>query len=438
MSIAARALGARAKKGFTTEEILQVAGRLVDLGCREVALIGGEAYLRPDVFRIVEFLASHGLRVSMQTGGRALHAERCKALKAAGLYGVGVSVDGPMRIHDKLRGNLGSYTAAMKALENAREAGMVVTSNAQINRLNYKHLWELVEALWKKDVIAWQVAITVPMGNAAEIRPEWILEPYMMVEVIDTLAAIQIEGVKRYDGTTREPFNIFCGNNIGYYGPRQTTLRSRPGGKESFWSGCKAGQYVIGIESDGTIKGCPSLPTAPYAGGNVLDTDIGELWQTSEAVRFTRDRTTDELWGFCKTCYYADECHAGCSWTAHCTLGKRGNNPFCYHRVKQLEKKGRARGLEAEGARAAEPVRLRVLRAGGRAAAGARDGRLRRRVRCSASSRDVAIRSATWVWGGGAIRERWWCGGWLRPASRSPSSRGTSWPCRRRTPRRPH
>lgn len=331
--------GRARQKELTTEEILQVAGRLVELGCREVALIGGEAYLRPDVFKIVEFLSSHGLRVSMQTGGRALHAERCKALKAAGLYGVGVSVDGPMRIHDKLRGNLGSYTAAMKALENAREAGMVVTSNAQINRLNYKHLWELVEALWKKDVIAWQVAITVPMGNAAD-RPEWILEPYMMVEVIDTLAAIQIEGVKRYDGSTREPFNIFCGNNIGYYGPHETTLRSRPGGKESFWSGCKAGQYVVGIESDGTIKGCPSLPTAPYAGGNVLDTDIGELWQTSEAVRFTRDRTTDELWGFCKTCYYADECRAGCSWTAHCTLGKRGNNPFCYHRVKQLEKSG--------------------------------------------------------------------------------------------------
>lgn len=324
---------------LSTDEILAVAKRLVELGCREVALIGGEAYLRPDVYKIVEFLASNGLRVSMQTGGRALHAERCKELKKAGLYGVGVSIDGPMQIHDKLRGNLGSYTAAMKALENARNAGMVVTSNAQINRLNYKHLWELVEALWKKGVIAWQVAITVPMGNAAD-RPEWILEPYMMVEVIDTLAAIQIEGVKRFDGTTREPFNIFCGNNIGYYGPHETTLRSRPGGKESFWSGCKAGQYVVGIESDGTIKGCPSLPTAPYAGGNVRDTDIGELWATSEAVRFTRDRTAEELWGFCKTCYYADECRAGCSWTAHCTLGKRGNNPFCYHRVKQLERRG--------------------------------------------------------------------------------------------------
>ena len=25
---------------------------------------------------------------------------------------------------------------------------------------------------------------------------------------------------------------------------------------------------------------------------------------------------------------------------AHCTLGKRGNNPFCYHRVVELAKRG--------------------------------------------------------------------------------------------------
>lgn len=323
---------------LSTAEIIEVANSLAEMGTREIALIGGEAYLRPDLPKIIEHLVSKGMRVSMQTGGRALHAERAKMLKAAGLYGVGVSVDGPMRIHDKLRGNLGSYTAAMRALDVSREAGMVVTSNAQINRLNYEHLWELVEALWKKGVIAWQVALTVPMGRAAD-RPEWILEPYMVPSVVDTLAAIQLEGIRRYSGKG-EPFNIFVGNNIGYYGPHETTLRSRPGGKESFWQGCKAGQYVIGIESDGKVKGCPSLPTAPYVGGNVRDKSVREIWDEAPEVRFARDRTTDELWGFCKTCYYAETCMAGCSWTSHCTLGKRGNNPFCYHRVKTLEKQG--------------------------------------------------------------------------------------------------
>jgi transposase len=46
------------------------------------------------------------------------------------------------------------------------------------------------------------------------------------------------------------------------------------------------------------------------------------------------------LWGFCKGCYYAEVCKAGCSWTSHVTLDKRGNMPWCYHRATQLERRG--------------------------------------------------------------------------------------------------
>ncbi len=330
--------GQARKRELSTEEVLGVAQSLADLGCREVALIGGEAYLRPDLYDVVAFLTERGIRVGLQTGGRALTAERARSLKDAGLHSLGVSIDGPARVHDKLRGNLGSHQAALRALDVSRDAGLVVTSNAQINRLNFELLWEHVEVLWERGVVAWQVQLTVPMGRAAD-RPDWIIEPHRVVDVIETLAAIQLEGLRRHEGDG-EPFNVFVGNNIGYYGPHETTLRSRPGGAESYWEGCRAGQQVIGLESDGSVKGCPSLPSAPYVGGNVRDVALRDLWEHSEEIRFARDRTIDELWGFCKTCYYADVCRAGCSWTAHCTLGRRGNNPFCYHRVKTLEKRG--------------------------------------------------------------------------------------------------
>ena len=96
----------------------------------------------------------------------------------------------------------------------------------------------------------------------------------------------------------------------------------------------------MGIESDGTIKGCPSLPTGPYAGGNVRELSLEQIWAHSDVIAFTRDRTQDELWGFCKGCYYAEVCRAGCSFTAHTTLGRRGNMPFCYYRASQLRRQG--------------------------------------------------------------------------------------------------
>ncbi len=322
---------------LSTAEVLDVARGLDRIGCREVTLIGGEAYLRPDIHEVVRFVADLGMRVVMQTGGRTLTPARARSLKDAGLAAVGVSVDGPARVHDKLRGNLGSHRAALGALDASRDAGLIVTANTQINRLNQDLLPETCRDLRARGIQSWQVQLTVPMGRAAD-RPEWILEPWAVVDVIRTLAELQLEALKApWEGI---PFNVVCGNNLGYFGPHEVVMRSRPGGAVEHWGGCKAGIDVIGIESDGTIKGCPSLPTAPYTGGNVRDVSLEQIWEHAEALRFARDRTLDELWGFCKTCYYADACRGGCSWMAHCTLGRRGNNPFCYHRVVALEKRG--------------------------------------------------------------------------------------------------
>jgi len=329
---------------LSTAEVLSVAASLARLGCREVALIGGEAYLREDIHVIVRALADHGIRVGMQTGGRAMTLERAKKLKDAGLSALGVSVDGSAEVHDILRGNRGSHAAAMRALDAGREAGLLLSANTQINRLNMHILPEIARELRSRGAIAWQVQLTVPMGRAAD-KPEWIVEPYHVVQIIDTLADIQREAA-----LSAKPgevvFDVVAGNNIGYFGPHEALLRSRPGGREAHWSGCQAGMSGIGIESDGTVKGCPSLPTAPYAGANVRAISLEEIWSHDAAVGFTRDRSDDELWGFCKTCYYGPNCRAGCSWTSHCTLGKRGNNPFCYHRVKELSKRGLRERLE--------------------------------------------------------------------------------------------
>ena len=331
--------GAARPSELDTDEAYAVAESLARLGTREVTIIGGEAYLRPDVYDIVRKLAGLGMRVTMQTGGRAFTAERAAAFKEAGLDGLGVSIDGPPSIHDRLRGNLGSHAGAIQALENARAVGLVLAATTQVNRLNWERLPEVARDMRKRGVQTWQVQLTGPMGRAAD-HPEWILEPWRVVDVIESLAAIQREAIEEYRAGKSTFFNVMPNNNIGYFGPYEQLIRSRPGSLEAHFQGCIAGVFGMGIESDGTVKGCPTLPTQAYAGGNVRTMKLEDLWETSKEIRFARDRTTDELWGFCKTCYYADVCRAGCSWTVHTTLGRRGNNPFCYHRVTELKKRG--------------------------------------------------------------------------------------------------
>ena len=186
------------------------------------------------------------------------------------------------------------------------------------------------------------------MGAAAD-HPEWILEPWRIVEVIDTLAELQVEAARSPRPwelpAPHRMFSVRLGNNLGYYGPHEELLRSNPGGRSSIYGGCPAGRSVLSVESDGTMKACPSLPTAPYAGANVRDRAVAEAWAEDPALGFTRDPGPDELWGFCATCAYAELCRGGCNFTAHATLGRRGNNPFCYHRAALLRRQGRRERL---------------------------------------------------------------------------------------------
>ena len=94
------------------------------------------------------------------------------------------------------------------------------------------------------------------------------------------------------------------------------------------------------MEADGSIKGCPSLPTSAYRGGSVRQRSLREVWDSAGELAFNRDPSPDALWGYCASCYYAEECSAGCTWTSHVILGRPGNNPFCHHRALEHDRQG--------------------------------------------------------------------------------------------------
>ena len=98
------------------------------------------------------------------------------------------------------------------------------------------------------------------------------------------------------------------------------------------------------------IAGCAllvvaSLATAAWSGGNVRDQPLEAIWERSSRMRFTRDRSVDELWGYCRTCYYAEVCLAGCTSTSFVLFGKTGNNPYCHHRALDLAGQGKRERL---------------------------------------------------------------------------------------------
>lgn len=323
--------GQRRPAELSTQECLDVVGQLRDLGTREVTLIGGEAYLRRDWATIIRAITDAGMQCTLQTGAWQLTEKRVGQAKDAGLVAAGVSVDGLADLHDHLRARRGSFDAAIDALGRLRDQGIKTSVNTQITAAVIPQLRELLDRFLAVGVRNWQVQLTVAMGRAAD-NHQLLMQPYQMLDLMPLLADIYAAGAAR--GLLLQP-----GNNIGYFGPYEAILRGS-GNSEMHWAGCFAGRNSMGIEADGTIKGCPSLPTSAYAGGNVRETSLADIWSSTPELSFARNSRTEELWGFCRTCYYADVCQGGCTWTSHSLLGKPGNNPYCHYRACELHKQG--------------------------------------------------------------------------------------------------
>ena len=333
--LSCRHCGSRAGRArpdeLTTAECFQLVDQLAELGCREVILIGGEAYLRDDCWDVVRHIRARGMQPLITTGGRNLGPARAQAAKDAGIASVSVSIDGLEATHDRLRAVAGSHRAALEALRHLRDAGVRISANTQINRLSAPELPEILELLIAHGVHSWQIQLTVPMGRAAD-EPDVLLQPYDLLDLFPMLGQLQ-------DRCRDARVMLWPGNNIGYFGPFETLLRGR--NARGHGGSCGAGRATLGIEANGAIKGCPSLPSDAWTGGNIRDDKLADIWERSAPLRYTRDRTTDDLWGFCQTCYYAEECMSGCTWTSFVTFGKPGNNPYCHHRALEMQRAGK-------------------------------------------------------------------------------------------------
>ncbi len=322
---------------MTTSEALDFVNQLKTMKTREVILIGGEAYLHEGFLDVVKALHQAEIRVGMTTGGYGVTAQLAQDMAQAGMYQVSVSIDGMEEAHDRMRSRKGSFAAATAALGHIVAAGMGLCANTNLNRLNQADLEDLYQHLVACEVQAWQLQLTAALGRAAD-RPEMLLQPYELGELLPQIATLKTRGLQ-------EGMTIMPGNNLGYFGPEEALLRSPRAGMRDHWAGCQAGRFVMGVESNGAIKGCPSLQPA-YITGHLRDHSLEKLWQ-SEKITELRKRTSNELWGFCKTCPFAKTCRAGCTFHSHALFGRAGNNPYCHYRVRRLAEQGKRERVEA-------------------------------------------------------------------------------------------
>ncbi|MBT8171504.1 radical SAM protein, partial [Candidatus Bathyarchaeota archaeon] len=116
---------------LTTKKALVAIDSVCKLGVPFFDLSGGEPLLRKDLFTLANRAASYGCLVSMNTNGTLLNEKIVK--KVAKIFDtVVVSLDGPKKVHDMIRGVPGTYEKSVKAIELLKANGVRTGINSVI------------------------------------------------------------------------------------------------------------------------------------------------------------------------------------------------------------------------------------------------------------------------------------------------------------------
>jgi AdoMet-dependent heme synthase len=284
-------------------------------------LTGGDPLKRPDVFELVEYSSSQGVRISLTPSATPLLTrDAIVQLKACGLARLAISLDGPTaEIHDSFRRVPGSYEWTLQTVRWAREIGLPVQINTTITRRNLQHLDSIIALVEQLDIVLWSVFFLVPTGRGS---------------MADLISADEFEHVfeKLYETSRRVRFDIKSTEAQHYRRfllQRRTEEKRRgngsslppmlglgtPDGIGRAPRGINDGKGFVFISHLGDVFPSGFLPVSA---GNVRKQSLTELYRHSPLFVSLRDSAN--LKGKCGVCEFREVC-GGSRARAHALTG---------------------------------------------------------------------------------------------------------------------
>ncbi len=272
---------------------------------RSMNITGGEPFLRPDLFSILAEVSRQGFEIFLLTNGTLVDGERARQLADIDVRGVQVSIEGPEDVHDAIRGK-GSYAAAAAGVEALVDAGLEVTLNVTLSRLNSADVKQIVAFGSHAGVRRIGFSRLVPAGKGRSLMAQ-ALEPVELKTLYRSLFSLEIKALQIVTGD-----------------PVAAQMKLPPNGDAGnrAMSGCSAGVSGITIQSNGNVTPCRRLPLSL---GNVRKDSIRDIWASSPVLEAIRDRSRYK--GRCGSCNRWAVCR-GCRAIAYAFARSRGEDDF--------------------------------------------------------------------------------------------------------------
>ncbi len=312
--------GKKRSDELTTEEALDLIDDLVKEGSQEIMLSGGEPLMRPDWRDLAKRVVSNGARVYMISNGMLVTEKIVDDFIDLGFTNIGISFDGTKKTHNYIRQNEKSFDLATGALKIMANKGMRSCAVTQVSNINLNELDEIRQIIIDSGCRDWRIQMTTSTGRMKD-HSDLVMSLDNYPKLIDKILEFQKLGVVSID----------VGENIGYFGCKGSELLDGMP-----YLGCYAGLRAVGIESNGNIKGCLSMPPE-FIEGNIRDSSFTKIWNNPVGFAYNRKFTQDTADGACKECKYLPLCRGGCTTTSFSATGKRADNPYCIYQLESAQ-----------------------------------------------------------------------------------------------------
>lgn len=130
---------------------IQVIKDLQQTGVQEIRFTGGEPLILREIYELLSFSTSLGLRNSIGTNATLLTKPGAKRLVDAGLHLAIVSIDGTEMVHNAIRGK-DSFAKTMQGISFLQSCGIPVRVNAVVMRSNLADIVSLVEYFFSREI----------------------------------------------------------------------------------------------------------------------------------------------------------------------------------------------------------------------------------------------------------------------------------------------
>lgn len=275
-------------------QITQILDECCENKCQVIRYSGGEPFLHPDFFDILEYANLLKLTNIIFTNGSFLSETVIKKLEETNVKQILLSYHGDKYTHDKLTGIIGSYELTQRAITLVQNSSIDLTVEITLTKFNYDKLSVMLDYLIQNKVK--NIAVMRYVNTGRNDKDNAVLQSEMK-----NIVTLSEEFIKKYPDV-----------NIVFPCSQRLCLEDYPTPihdashkfSNTLLGSCEAGFNWCSVSVQGAIRICPH---SSISFGNILD-GLKSVWTNMRDTILNQVKQSVR----CSNCSFFHDCYGGC------------------------------------------------------------------------------------------------------------------------------